>query len=242
MKIKYSRAFTLTEIIAASVVVGIMTLGIISASVSLQKNRIYYANSYSATQAANNILYYMLQDASVAGGTRNHPAVVRYYGIDMDDPVICFNHGTNLNIVTGLFTSYKSICYGRGERDSYIRTDGGKSHIRPSRGYAPIAILGNFLQVKVVTTTTGGVTSRDVLPTSSLGDIQISNTDIQTGMIEITVETCLDPSNPANNLCVEPDVGGVPDLDANGNHKSRNNPNNPYVIKTGSISIPGQSI
>jgi|GEM_PF-4540098 len=74
MKIYSNRTgFTLTEVIIASSIVGIIMWGIISSNLSLQKSTQEYAGGYLNTLNTNNVLTKVLNDAAKAAGTPSCP-------------------------------------------------------------------------------------------------------------------------------------------------------------------------
>lgn len=68
--------FTLIEIIVSSTVVGVLLLGIITASISIQRSSKSAADSYFVTFSTQNLLNHIIQEAYKAVGSPSYPGVI----------------------------------------------------------------------------------------------------------------------------------------------------------------------
>lgn len=210
------------ELIIASVVVTVVMLGVVSASIILQKNSTDYTNRYFVTQTATNVLNSILADASQVVGTVNCPGIV--IGINStgtggcalssgtgDANTICFYqdmNGAGIGNGTIQDTTYGQwACYTYSANNIYRCTsnynNGGNQGMNQCNAGAGSTLVG----------------TASALPWPSAS--------FNTGVFSLTVDNCW---NPAIASCCNP-------INTNCSSDS----SNPFAEKKGSVSAGSYS-
>lgn len=217
---KNTKAFTLMEIIVASMIVAVAMLGIITSNISLQKNAQDTSNAFYVASMTQQMLNQILLDASLAVGTGSNPGVAIATGTAMgngyntvstgDAKSFCFYHYDPANTTNpGSWACYTWDSSSNGiyycTRSSAGACSTSTAFLGKSKDPFSLSSNPNF----IMTTTASGH---------------------QRVLFYITLENCLDPSNlnccdPSDSVCTS--SANPPDS------------SNPYVKKGGGVSPSG---
>ncbi len=240
MKIYNPIGLTLIELLVASSVIGLIMLGVITSNITLQKNTLDYANSYYVLQNTNQSLNHILAAASLAVGTPNNPGVALYN----PRPSRCRSTARNGEAYMGQDQTRHNLCaVNSGDPNTfcfhqnvdptdvtwpgmvdptkdrwlcYTFSSPNISWCTKTFSSGPSSCSGSG---NVETGTLG--TAKTVTASFSLNSycFSIPCDGRQKALFNVTIINCKDPT--AN--C------------------SPGNANNPYVVKSGSVSPPGHS-
>lgn len=252
MKINKLKAFTIIEVLVASVVVSIIMLGVITTSISLSNSAKFSSANYFVSQNTQSALNQIIAQASIAIGTPSNPGFV---GVDnlidkdetgadvVDDSgdvltrssltsgssnSFCIRQNFS---VDGDYSSSNPIAYNRWACFTF-----NPSNYNLYSCYKPFDINrlpGSVAYVANAASQPGDCKPSDwgytlvgtakVKPVTSL-TINAAGGGSQKVIYQVTIDNCLDPSEHHGfGVCTAV------------------NSNNPYVEKTGIISPTGHS-
>lgn len=204
------------ELIIASVVVTVVMLGVVSASIILQKNSTDYTNKYFITQTATNVLNSVLADASQVVGTVNCPGIV--IGSTNTPPSTCTSGTGDANTIcfyqdpNGKIQDAAGIwaCYTYTSNNIYRCTSNYSNGMKSCNAGVGSTLVGTAMT--------------SPWPLASFNR----------GVFSLTVDNCL---KPALASCCNP----ADTVNCNPPNNSKVDSSNPFAEKKGSVSLAGYS-
>lgn len=241
MKYYNSNSFTLIEVLVASAVVSIILLGVITASISLNNNARYAAGSYYVAQNTQTTLNHILNNASLAIGSPEHPGFVGMSSLTdpYNNGALSYSEGNPPPAAVSSGSDLNTFCIHQNFKPdgSFDNNDPDSNHrwvcytFNPTNNASTANQIYWCIKDFVNDTNTlgfvgpGPCLSSDTFLGTALNKPTTTVTiNDQSGaqqvLFTVTIENCLNPGDVSCGL-----------------DKS----NNPYVSKTGGVSPVGHS-
>lgn len=232
-----STAFTLMEVIVASIVVGITVLGIIASNINLQKISKNISDNYYVIQNTNTSLNHILQNASKTVGviSSSSDASISYGFADGSGGYgVVLGKNSNDAQVTSVSPSDSSgnntFCFNQTQGDpNDPNVAVWLCYTWDPNTYNIYWCKENSATACALDTSVLLGTAHAITRTYSISDPQ-DNTQ-QRVRFDVEIDNCLDNAEAS---CCNPD----PNIDPN----CKPDNNNPYIVRKGGVSPPGYSI